>query len=42
MVTKEELIKLFSSGEKVERTPKGQQPTQTVASSSNKKKKGKK
>ena len=41
-LTEEQLVQVFSTGEKVERTPKGQQPTQTVASSSNKKKKGKK
>ena len=41
-LTEEQLVQVFSTGEKVERTPKGQQPTQTVASTSNKKKKGKK
>ena len=39
-INDEELIKLFSSGEKVERTPRGSKPQQT--GSSNKKKKGKK
>ena len=41
-LTEEQLVQVFSTGEKVERTPKGQQPIQTVASNSNKKKKGKK
>jgi hypothetical protein len=41
-LTEEQLVQVFSTGEKVERTPKGQQPIQTVAPSSNKKKKGKK
>lgn len=40
-VNDEELIKLFSSGEKVERTPRGAKP-QEQQNSSNKKKKGKK
>ena len=41
-LTEEQLVQVFSTGEKVERTPKGQQPTQTVAPNSNNKKKGKK
>lgn len=41
-LSEEQLVQVFSTGENVERTPKGQQPTQTVASNSNKKKKGKK
>ena len=41
-LTEEQLVQVFSTGEKVERTPKGQQPAQSVASNSNKKKKGKK
>jgi hypothetical protein len=40
--TEEQLVQVFSTGEKVERTPKGQHPTQTIAPGSNKKKKGKK
>ena len=41
-LTEEQLVQVFSTGEKVERTPKGEKPTQTVAPSSNKKKKEKK
>ena len=42
-LTEEELVQVFSTGEKVERTPRGQQPTQSVVDSSLKqKKKGKK
>jgi len=41
-LTEEQLVQVFSTGEKVERTPKGQQPTQPVAPNSNNKKKGKK
>ena len=44
-LTEEQLVQVFSTGEKVERTPKGENPTQTqtvASNSSNKKKKGKK
>jgi len=47
LATEEELLKLFNSGEKVERTPRGAKPQQTQNSNNtnnntNKKKKGKK
>ena len=44
-LTEEQLVQVFSTGEKVERTPRGEKPTQTqtiASNSSNKKKKGKK
>ena len=41
-LTDEELIKIFSTGETVERTPRGAKPPQQTQQTSNKKKKGKK
>ena len=46
-LTEEQLISVFSTGEKVERTPRGAKPqpqsqTQTTAPTNGKKKKGKK
>ena len=38
----EEILKIFSSGEKIERTPRGAKPQEQEQKQNNKKKKGKK
>ena len=41
-ISEEEIIKVFSTGETVERTPRGSKPQSQPSSGSNKKKKSKK
>ena len=42
VVNDEEILKIFSTGEKVERTPRGTKPSEQPVSEGKKKKKGKK
>ena len=42
VVNDEEILKIFSTGEKVERTPRGTKPNEQPVSEGKKKKKGKK